>query len=146
MTFHDQMFTREGIQALGHEWFDCEIPSWLASRWSCDYADAHKIRNQNGTAEDVTATFPYVFLKMRLLDFELLPVAERAPAAAPIVTAVFHIGFVRLRESLEMWQRLWNEEIRPDCDMPARSRMFTEMQKISPTPIDATAAIVSKAK
>lgn len=140
MSFHDQMFTAAGVQALGREWFDCEIPEGLASCWSYDYIDAHNKRNNGEYA--ITAAFPCVFLKTRLNDLGLLPVANSAPAAAPVVTAVFHVGFLTLPETLEMWQRLWNENLRTDSHV-ARSAIFKAAEKINPTPIDATAAIVT---
>jgi|LakMenEpi03Aug12_release.lakeMendotaPanAssembly.Ray.scaffolds.fasta_scaffold2947686_1 hypothetical protein len=65
--------------------------------------------------------------------------------ARPFVTAVLHVGFLSIAETPEMLERLRRPE--PDePDSTARSRLFSELQRIGVTPIDATAGVVGGSK
>lgn len=157
MTFHEQMFTPEGIIALCQEWFDVTVTYTFADLWSYEYRERDKLRKSEFNTnflrdhklenyQHVTAAGPHIWLKMKLMERELLPVSPRPAAAPPIVTAVLHFGFLTLRETAEMIELLQNElETRREAK-PARSKVFSEAETHHIQPINQLAAIVASPK
>lgn len=147
MSVHEQMYSADGVRQIAQEWWECEITPELAEKLSLCYVKTAKSRARSEPKpEAVVAVFPLAWLKMRLNDWGLLPVAAQKVAddAPAYVTAVLHTGFLTLPETDEMLARLRNEQLCADVNNPARSKMFAVARKQAVAPIDALAGIVTK--
>lgn len=148
-SFHEQMHTGEGVQQLVKEWWDAELELQIASELSTWYIDSTDWRIKHDLAEGwhITATRPYVWLKMQLLEFNLLPnpgpPLEDDPPS--VTSATLHVGFLTLTETEEMLLRLHFESL-TDKIQPARSKMFATAEKQDVFPINAIAAKVASSK
>lgn len=132
MNHHDQISTVRGFIAFASEWFDVFVPESLARRVASQ-ARAHKERWE-------TAAGPVCWAKNRLLDAGYFR-PGRCEFNDSAVTATLHIGFLSIKESPEMLERLKNE--RTEEPSPARSKFASLVKKYAVSPIDATASRVS---
>jgi hypothetical protein len=104
-----------------------------ASKWASQ-ARSHRERWD-------TAAGPFVWVKNRALEAGLIPFGWAPLDDSRVVTAVLHIGFLSLAETSDMTARLPEAEEAP-FDSTARSRLVSEMEIRSASPIDGTAARV----
>lgn len=149
-SFHEQMATGPGVQALAKEWFDADVPDGLAAVISETYAKTTRKRVKDDKAKGyhICAAGPCVWLKSRLNCRGMLPVSGAPPNdddPGP-VSAVLHVGFVGIHESEEMLERLRSEFVKRDPGAPARSKVFKQLARETIAPIDGTAARVAPEK
>lgn len=132
MTAHDQISTPLGFAEFVSEWFGVSVPTIIAIAYSSE-ARSHRERWE-------TAAGPFCWVKNRLLEQGYFDPGRNTPPCGGI-TAIMHVGFLCIRETPEMLDRLKNE--RREEPAPARSRFASAINMYAVSPIDATAGRVS---
>lgn len=132
MTIHDLISIPDGLVRAAEEWFGVTVPQKIAKSLA-DIARQHKNRWETGGA-------PMCWLKSQLHELGMLGGAGMVCCDPEHATAVLHVGFLTLRETPDMVERLKNEN--KEESRVARSRLAEELRRVAVSPINATAAIV----